>query len=71
MNILFHSYIEETIICVGDDMSEQFADGNENKRIKEEKMIFRMLRLLAEEHLISLEEEMKGKELFQRKPLND
>lgn len=71
MNFDFYSYIVETIICVSDDMSEKFTTASINRQLESGNIIFRMLHLLAEEHLISLEEELKGKELFQRKLRHD
>ncbi|KMZ55152.1 hypothetical protein [Dorea sp. D27] len=47
-------------------MPEKSTAGKNAIRIKEESILFKILRLLAEEHLISLEEELKGKELLQK-----
>lgn len=50
-------------------LEKQIASGD-NKRIKEEKIIIKTLRLLAEEHLITLEEEIIGTELFHKEIIN-
>lgn len=47
-------------------MSEERVVGKYVKRKKEENIIYEILRLLAEEHFISLEEEIRGKEILQR-----
>lgn len=58
--------MEETIICVGENMPEKLTVRDNAKVMKEESIICRILRLLAEEHLISLEEELRGKAVFQK-----
>lgn len=47
-------------------MPEKLTEGKNVIRIKEESIIFKTLRLLAGEHLISLEEELEGKETFRK-----
>lgn len=47
-------------------MQEKQVTRKKNKQMREENIILKILRLLAEEQLISLEEEIRGKELFRK-----
>lgn len=47
-------------------MHEKQITREDYKQMREENIIIRILRLLAEEQLISLEEEIRGKEIFRK-----
>ncbi|WP_208068612.1 hypothetical protein [Extibacter sp. GGCC_0201] len=51
---------------MGENMPEKLTVRDNAKVMKEESIMCRILRLLAEEHLISLEEELRGKAVFQK-----
>ena len=47
-------------------MQEKHITREDYKQMREENIVIRILRLLAEEQLISLEEEIKGKEFLRK-----